>query len=220
MRARRLLPPALALALGLALGGCGGGTKTVTAASAPVARQTAPASTRTTTKAAAPTSAPTSTTPAQTTTDGGASAPTATRTASAPAFTKPQAGGEGLGDAEAVVQAKGYSASQTSDYHPDQTLRVLIGTRSGSSDGYGQQAFFFIGGKYLGTDSKQPSATVKVVSQSDTAVTLAYPLYRSGDPLANPSGGQATVRFELNNGQLTPVGKIPPASSTTGLSRN
>jgi hypothetical protein len=52
-------------------------------------------------------------------------------------------------------------------------------------------------------------------------VTLAYPLYRKSDPLSSPSGGQATVRFELNNGKLTPVGSIPPASSSgTALSRN
>ena len=48
---------------------------------------------------------------------------------------------------------------------------------------------------------------------------LAYPLYRHGDPLASPSGGQATVRFQLNNGQLVPLGKIPPVSSESGLSR-
>ena len=61
---------------------------------------------------------------------------------------------------------------------------------------------------------------MKVVSQSDTEVTLAYPLYRSSDPLCCPSGGQATVRFQLNNGRLAPLGAIPPASSKSGLSRN
>jgi len=59
-----------------------------------------------------------------------------------------------------------------------------------------------------------------VIAQSDTEVTLAYPLYRPGDPLANPNGGQATVHFQLNDGKLTPLGTIPPANSATGLSRN
>jgi hypothetical protein len=59
-----------------------------------------------------------------------------------------------------------------------------------------------------------------VLSQNDTEVTLAYQLYHPGDPLANPSGGQATVHFQLNDGKLTPLGTIPPASSSTGLSRN
>ncbi len=97
---------------------------------------------------------------------------------------------------------------------------MLIGTRTGSGDGYGQQAFFFVNGRYIGTDVKEPSATVSVVGQSDTEVTLAYPLYRSSDPLSSPSGGQARVRFQLNNGKLAPLDPIPPArGSTNGLSR-
>jgi hypothetical protein len=117
------------------------------------------------------------------------------------------------------VKAHGFTANGTSDYHPDQTLRVLTATRTGSGDGYAQQAFFFVDNRYIGTDTSQPSAGVKVVAQGDTEVTLAYPLYRPHDPLCCPGGGQATVRFQLNNGRLVPLGTIPPASSTTGLSR-
>jgi hypothetical protein len=213
-----------ALTVGLLLSGCGGGTKTVTAASAPATAQTTTTSTqptRTRTTGTATTTPPTSTAPTQTTTSGGTSGPTSTpaRTAPAPAFTKPEGGSEGLSGAEAVVRAKGFTAIDTSDYHSNQALRVLIGTRSGSSDGHGQQAFFFVNNSYIGTDAKEPSATVKVVSQSDTEVTLAYPLYHSSDPLCCPGGGQATVRFQLNNGKLAPLDPIPPASSSTGLSR-
>ena len=113
-------------------------------------------------------------------------------------------GAEGLSGAEAVLSARGFSTNAASDYHPNQTLRVLIGTRGGSAEGNGQQAFFFVDGRYIGTDSKQPSAQVHVVSQGDTEVTLAYAL---------SSGGQATVRFQLNNGKLVPLDQIPPASS-------
>jgi hypothetical protein len=87
-------------------------------------------------------------------------------------------------------------------------LRVLIGTRTGSSAGNGQQAFFFIGGRYIGTDSKQPSAQIHVVSQGETEVTLAYTLSSSG----GAGTEQADVRFQLDNGQLTPLDPIPPAS--------
>jgi hypothetical protein len=148
-------------------------------------------------------------------------APGTTRTAPEPAFTQhASSGAEGVSAAAATVLAKGFTPNDTSEYHPDQTLRVLVGTRTGSSDGHGQQAFFFLDGHFLGTDAKEPSASVKVVSQSDTQVTLAYPLYRKGDPPCCPGGGQATVTFQLNNGQLTPLGQIPPADSTNGLSRN
>jgi hypothetical protein len=208
---------ATALAVGCAtlLAACGSGTKTVTVSSAPLTPKTQ-TSTQPKTTSSATTTTPTAT---QTTTGGGTSAPTTTRSAPEPAFTQQEAKAEGAGGAAAVVRAKGYTPNDTSEYHADQALRVLVGTRTGSADGYGQQAFFFVNGRYIGTDTKEPSATLKILSQGDTEVTLAYPLYRSSDPLSSPSGGQARVTFQLNNGKLVPLGRIPPASSTNGLSR-
>jgi hypothetical protein len=201
---------------GTLLGGCGSQTKTVSASGAPaVAPTSGTASTPTTTTATTK-----STTPSTTGTAGGASAPATTRTAPEPAFTQQEGHAEGAQGAAAIVRAHGYTPSDTSEYHSGQTLRVLVGTRTGSGDGYGQQAFFFVGGRYIGTDAKEPSASVKVISQGDTEVALAYPLYRKGDPLSSPSGGHTTVRFQLNNGKLAPLGAIPPASSSGGgLSR-
>ncbi len=208
---------------GTAIGGCGSATKTVTAAGAPPAVQST--GTATTTTSARPktptTTAPASPTPAQTTTNGGTSSPGPTRTATEPAFTKqaPSRSAEGLSGAEAVVRAQGYTTSDTSAYHAGQALRVLVGTRSGSGEGHGQQAFFFVNGHFLGTDAKLPSASVRVASQSDTEVTLEYPLYKPSDPLCCPGGGRASVRFQLDNGRLTPLDPIPPAASKSGLSR-
>jgi hypothetical protein len=196
---------------------CGSGTKTVTVSSVPPVSQTS-----TTTKPQTSTSTSTSTTSTATTptpTTSTSTGTTSTRAAPEPAFTQHEAKPEGLSAAAAVVREKGFTPNNTSDYHSDQALRVLVGTRTGSSDGYGQQAFFFVNGRYIGTDSKQPSATLKVLSQSDTEVTLAYPLYRKRDPLSSPSGGEAHVTFQLNNGKLVPLGKIPPAESSSGLSR-
>jgi LppP/LprE lipoprotein len=228
---RRGVPIAAALALGVMggalLGGCGGGTKTVSVSEA--------AAPTTATGGATTTSGPTHTTtttktPAPATTTGagqetaGQSTST-TRTAPAPAFTETgtQSGAAAAGAqataAAAVVVAHGYTPTDVSDYHPTQTLRVLVGTRAGSADGYAQRAFFFLDGRYLGTDSSQPSASVHVVSQSDTEVALAYALYRTHDPLCCPSGGQAVVHFQLNNGTLVPLQLLPPVSSATGLAR-
>jgi LppP/LprE lipoprotein len=205
--------PLLGLALAALLAGCGGGTKTVTVASTPLPEQTtstvAPRTSTTRTTATTPTS--TTTTPGE---SGGTASPSTKRTAPAPAFTHQGTGStgsggtsasaEGLSAAEAVVRAQGFTVSAASDYHPDQTLRVLVGSRSDSAEGNGQQAFFFVDGRYIGTDAKQPSASVHVVSQGDTEVALAYAL--SG-------GGQATVRFQLNNGKLVPLREIPSASA-------
>ena len=206
-----LLAFAAALAL-LAAGGCGGATKTVTVASTPASTGAPTARQSTGTHTTASTPAPAST-PGATTT---------THTAPEPAFAEEQkpAAAEGTGAAAALVRSKGYTPNDTSEYHADQTLRVLTATRSGSGDGYGQQAFFFLGSHYLGTDAKEPSAQLKVVSQSDTEVAISYPLYRHGDPLCCPAGGSRIVHFALNNGKLTALDPIPPASSATGLSRN
>jgi hypothetical protein len=194
------------------LAGCGSATKTVTVETpaATTTRSTAttsPAPTATTTSTQASTPARTSTT-------------SSTRSAPEPSFAEQESHAEGASGAAAVLQARGYTAKDISEYHSDQTLRVLVGTRTGSSEGYGQQAFFFLDGRYLGTDTKEPSAKLKVVSQSDTEVAIAYPLYRAGNSLCCPAGGERIVHFALNNGKLTALDPIPPANSTTGLSRN
>jgi hypothetical protein len=201
----------------LALSGCGSSaTKTVSVSSGATPGTTTQSSATTGTTPSTPKSTTPKSTGTSTTGQGGGGA---TRTTTAPAFTKQTTGSEGLGAALAAVKARGFTASDTSNYHPEQTLHVLVGTRTGSGDGYGQQAFFFVGGHYIGTDTSEPSASVKVVGQSDTEVTLAYPLYRAHDPLCCPGGGQATVRFQLNNGRLVPLNPIPPANSQTGTSR-
>jgi len=199
----------LLLALGL-LSGCGSQTKTVTAAGSPRATSTS-ATTHTTSSTPATTT--TATTPASTTT---------TRAAPEPSFTESEQETKSgtLGAAVATVRARGFTPNHPSEYHSGQTLRVLLGTRTGSGDGYGQQAFFFLDGRYLGTDAKEPSAKLRIVSQGDTEVAIAYPLYRSSDPLCCPGGGQRVVHFALNNGKLAPLDEIPPATSKTGLSRN
>ena len=196
------------------LAACGGGTKTVTVSSAPL--------TPTSSTATPGTTQSTQTTPTQTSSTSPtstATGTTTTRSAPEPAFTQSEAKAEGTSGAAAVVRAHGYTPNDTSQYHSDQTLRVLVGTRTGSADGYAQQAFFFVSGHYLGTDTKLPSATIKVIGQADTEVTLGYALYRKGDALVNPSGGEAHVTFQLNNGKLVALQKIPPAASNTGLSR-
>lgn len=201
---------ALGACAGVALGGCGSQTKTTSASGAPAVTQGTGATTATHTAGAAAT-----TTPAGST----GTTPAATRTAPEPAFAHQETGAQGLGEAAAVVRAHGYTPNDTAQYHPDQTLRVLVGTRTGSSDGYDQLAFFFLDGRYIGTDAKEPSATISVLSQGDTEVTLGYALYRKGDAMASPSGGQATVRFQLNNGKLAPLDPIPPTDSATAPSR-
>ena len=199
---------AAAVVLGALLAGCGGGTKTATVSGAPSVTQTG---------ASTPTA--TTTTPRSKTPAGAEHATGTTRSAPEPAFAQEKTHGEGASAAAALVRTKGFTPNDMSQYHSNQALRVLVGTRTGSGDGYGQQAFFFVNGHYIGTDAKDQSATLRVASQSDTEVALAYPLYRKNDPLCCPGGGQATVRFQLNNGRLTALDRIPPVQRTAGVSR-
>jgi hypothetical protein len=201
-------------AVGASLAACGSGTKTVSVGSSAASAQTT-TSAQHTTSTSSTASAPAKTTPAPRT----SAAPTTTRTAPEPEFAQQERKVEGLSTAAAVLRSHGYTPANPSDYHPNQALRVLIGVRTGSGDGYTQQAFFFVNQRYLGTDAIAPSAALRVVGQNDTEVTLAYPLYRSGDPLCCPGGGHTRVRFQLNNGKLTPLEPIPPASSKKGFSR-
>ena len=196
------------------LAGCGSQTKTVTISSAPSGGTTS-------TTASAPTAQAPST-GTTTTTAPPSTGTSTTRTAPEPSFTEGESTGKegSLQAAVATVRSHGFTPTDTSEYHPSQALRVLVATRTGSGDGYGQQAFFFLDGHYLGTDTKEPSAKLKVVSQGDSEIAIVYPLYRRNDPLCCPSGGQRVVHFALNNGKLQALDPIPPASGYASLSRN
>jgi LppP/LprE lipoprotein len=208
-------PVMLLLAGALAAAAAGCGSSRPSAASAP---ETITVTTRQTTTlpATAPPTAAATTQATSVTAPPSASGTSsvATRTeGGGPAFAGPPPASPPASAAAAVLQAHGFVASDPSQYHPDQTLQVLVGMRAGSGDGRHQQAFFFVDGRYIGTDSSAPSASIGVVSQSDTDVTLSYGLYRSGDPLCCPSGGRRNVTFELDNGHLTPLSAIPPQSA-------
>ena len=71
-----------------------------------------------------------------------------------------------------------------------------------------ERAFFFDEGTYLGTDTSAPSASISVVSQSDTGVTLQYGIYAPGSSTAT---GSQRVRFELDMGTLGAIDPIPNA---------
>ena len=200
-----LLAGALAL-----LSGCGSSTKIVTVAGSESTATAASGGPRGYAPAAGVTTATASTAAGA---NGGTAAPAGTRTEASPAYVHEEGASAELAGAIAAVKSHGYTPNDTSQYHPSQTLRVLIGTRTGSGDGYDQLAFFFVDGRYIGTDSTAPSATLSVVGQGDTEVTLAYPNYRSGDALCCASGGQTHVTFALNDGQLSPLQPIPPTST-------
>jgi hypothetical protein len=196
----------VALSSAAALAACGSGhTKTVTVS------DTAPSSTQsaaqaTVTNASTETSA---TSTSQTTTSQSSSGGS---TSGGPAFAQPSSGG--LATAEGALKSRGYTAIDSSQYRSQQTLQVLIGSQTQAS-GAQEQAFFFVNGKFIGTDTKLPSQQISVIDQADTEITLAYTLYGPNGATA----GQAEVRYQLNNGELTPLDPIPSASPTVSPTR-
>lgn len=188
--------PLAALAL-LAVTGCGDGDERASAVT--------DVETVTTTVTTPGTTTPTTATTPSTTTP----APSAPPNPDAPLS---------LQTAEQTLDTRGFATLTERDFQPDQPLKVLIGVRR-DADGGAQQAFFFYGDRYIGTDTKLPSGRVAVSGQQGSAVTLTYGLYAPGDAIDSPSAGSADVTFRWTGTALEPQSTIPSADPAASPSR-
>jgi hypothetical protein len=182
-----------------------GSTQSSSPAPVTVTVTTSPPAPTTTATPPPPTTTTTTTTATTTTT-------TPTRTSPAPAFTRTTGGtpaGGDLGAAVAKVRALGFTPLSTATYDSGETLRVLVGARTGSAGAHTQQAFFFDEARYLGTDASAPSGEIAVTGHGDTTVTLRYGIYRRADPDCCPTGTPRAVDFTLDGGHLVAVDAIP-----------
>ncbi len=199
MRRVALVLAALALGGGAAVAasGCGGSNTTVAAITetqtVTVGHETSP--TTSTSKHATTTttnSGSTPTAPASATTGSGASASAA----------------------EATVKAKGFTPTVTYGYDPKNTLGVILA--SGPENR--MQAFFFVNGRYIGTDTKDPSTGITLQGHDDTSATLGYAVYGPNDEACCPVK-TVKVTYALDNGKLEPQDPIPSSSPSAALSR-
>lgn len=116
-------------------------------------------------------------------------------------------------DAVDVVRSRGFDVVRLRDYDPSATLRVLIGR----SDDGGEMAFFFVVGEYLGNDSADASAKVRVDQTSDLEVTLGYRIFQPGDEPDRPTGEPVLVEFVYDGSRVQPVDALPaPEERTPG----
>jgi hypothetical protein len=112
-----------------------------------------------------------------------------------------------------VVRSRGFDVLNKTSWNPEDTLQVLIGR---SSSG-GELAFFFVDGQYLGNDSSDPSAKLRVKKTDDLVVTLSYGIYQSGDETDKPTGDPINVPFRYEGGQVEAIEAIPaPEQRTPG----
>lgn len=104
------------------------------------------------------------------------------------------------------VRRQGFDPVSLKAYHPDQTLRVILGETSAVSRSngvpQGRRAFFFVGDSFIEADAPEPSSDLRIARQTENTVTLLYGL--AGDD-------EARVRFRWDGSSLAPQTPVPPA---------
>lgn len=112
----------------------------------------------------------------------------------------------------ATIRARGYTPGHGAST-PDGfggTLYAWPAVCTGSADGYCQKVFFFIGTRYLGTDTATNSnAITGVRAVGPQNIDVTYPSYAPQDPLCCPSGRPVTITYHWNGTRLVPSGTPP-----------
>jgi hypothetical protein len=140
-------------------------------------------------------------------------------------------GGEASGDAAgdgsppplsralAVVRERGYFPTDTSGYDPGNSPAVLLGVRTGSADGTAQRAFFFAAGRFVGTDTPDDSAGIRIDSIRPPVIALSYQLFNPKDPQCCATAGTTRIRYRWDGRRVAPLDPIPPSSISARGSR-
>jgi len=118
-----------------------------------------------------------------------------------------------------LVKQKGYAVFDSPAYPPLGPFNVLIGVCRGSNDDYCHLAFFFYKGKYVGTDTRDPSIDVSLEWADGNTIALEYTLYHKNDPLSSPTAGATTVRFQWDGTKLKVLDPIPTSDWSVDFHR-
>lgn len=146
--------------------------------------------------------------------------PTARPTTAAPdeATDSPTPAHISLAEARRLVSERGYRPKTVDGWRPQRTLKVITAERD-SATGRPEFAFFFAGGRLLGTDTAEPSAGVSFTERiDDTTVRLTYALYAPDEPMCCPSS-TADVRYRWDGDRLRPLDPIPSNDPDADRSR-
>jgi hypothetical protein len=82
-----------------------------------------------------------------------------------------------------------------------------------AGDGRDQHIWFFVRGRFVGTDGAGSSRSILGMWRDDRRIAFMYVLYRGGDPACCPTGGGALVRFRWNGSRVVPLDARPPCVS-------
>ena len=128
----------------------------------------------------------------------------------------------------AFIKNKGYSVDETTPNADvktvsGDTLTAWIGSATQSQDGYNHLVFFFLNGQYIGTDTAKPSLEITSAVPAGNGIAVTYPVYRSNDSFAHPTGTPVTITYTWNGLKLIPNKPYPKqfqASSATSQGQN
>lgn len=113
-----------------------------------------------------------------------------------------------------LIKKKGYSPirktpNAITQTRSGDTLAAWITIAIQSQDGYNQLVFFFLNGKYLGTDTTKPSAEITSVKAAGNGIAVTYPVYEKNDSFSNPTGEPVTITYTWNGSELVPNKPYP-----------
>jgi hypothetical protein len=205
----------VAATLAAVLAGCThrpGPAATSPAASTPAA--SAPGGSGPSPSGAASPAAPASPTPASPTpagpTPAGPTPSSRVPVASTPAGPGPYAT---LPAAEAYAQTQPgapFSFPGVSGWQPATPLQVLHATPSQSAGYGGDYYFFFVNGRLVGKQSF--TQALSSTATGPAAYQVSFAVYKPGDPVCCPSGGQGSVTFGWNGSALVVSGSLAGAT--------
>lgn len=133
----------------------------------------------------------------------------------APMGTNPLGNGTSNAQDIALISQKGYGVTSTTPNASVKTasgamLTSWIGTAKKSQDGYNHYVFFFLNGKYLGTDTTQPSLEITRTQPAGIgSIAVTYPVYQKNNSFADPTGVPVTITYHWNGTHLLPNKPYP-----------
>ncbi len=111
----------------------------------------------------------------------------------------------------AILESHGYEpASANAAAATSSGLEVIVG-RSVLAPQDRHQAFFFFGGRFVGTDLFESSRAIEVAWRSLDTIALAYDVYRPDDEICCPTGGAIIVRYSWDGKEIVPLDPVPSA---------
>jgi LppP/LprE lipoprotein len=81
-----------------------------------------------------------------------------------------------------------------------------------AGDGRDQHVWFFAGGRFVGSDTREPDSSKSIVAlwRDGDTIAFLYVLYRRDDPNCCPTGGGKVVRYRLVDGNVRRLDPLPP----------